>query len=1462
MASPPRQENEQNTTNGMDISLAPLASDGINNNQQSKDLRKKIYLAAKRVAAEANSSLSEEELIELIRVWEPQRDIICLYVRWARQLRRNFNIDSIATLLSLSRQCGYKPVDFLCKVKTLSVRKSEKTCFGVSFHFDIPHRKDLNRDKLNKEFIGLSVTLALLQEQVHSSSILGKTGKRASTPRIANPMQIPLGNNCSTDVVAHPTIEFHTQSSLMNRIWLSVNHRWLALFTIEHLFRELNAPWSYQNALVYSFQMMSSCGPVRFEFLSPLVGYCLRFRTEESINAKRLGLREIWDDPTSFLPYGNTCLSQCSQDAKARIISDCFSDLRDEIPTTCKQISYNRDCSWKRRWLMLRAYIFHFWLDSTANSDLKSIISNQNSMSPGRKNKRKSPDMAEHQPVMHKNQSLGAPSPITEIPSKNPKKANQASTDGLRSIISSRMSVDQPERMSNPKFFSSTPALQDNNMSKSTLNDSLDRTRSPCWSTVKGMDWTSFRLINQEEMQRYVQSYLLIHRSDSVDILSELSPLEVYSADRLHDMSHCRMTGASPFSPTKKISPVVLNIRPDAGCYVDISSKAFHIAREQCEYFEEHSHQLPTFDKIRTICHAIVCHGSIDAKRAPGQYRVNIGNGGQNWVNGAPCQLHGLQFEKKLEADTTFDSEDVLYSIGRLTEFTWRVMCSLQDDSSDQPIAPDKFRKQLYAARLNEYLSMDRDVGFEDLTLVVSSLHPTITDVKEHKDTMNDTVAGYTRTACFNLVMINDTYEVPTLLHFQVICNFRKVIGQYVIPFHQYLSPIAKHARQYLDKWHRSMHSVYAGRADTIPTAFNRSPFFLDDTLQFSVLSISEMGKHKQTISDEYLLTEVNPSRTLSLSMFIDPLVTLQSCLKFDQTIELAFACSFLSNPFWFNWTMTSLIRRHHEPNDPFTIGLHPFYDWSHATIAIFGTWQGGPYNRWSPCGGNKESILHTFGAEPGATKEERERGQRKLSHVINILWGHIQWINSMSNCGHVRTIDMPLRATKERCDRTIQQIAKVASCQFSHFRLGILVTILSGCGLLKEGKHLRHCMYPVKGSASYKHLSCPVGDVMSTKRARALVNNQENESISNDGEGIVHEENHDLFMQYLSGELGFKVYLRDEMECILCESHPMRSLNCRDWFRKGMSLYDCNENGEFFMRKYGRDTTWVKLHPPGQYDFAFLKAIPIQYIPLDSSIAYYVSRFGKELRESPETKIRFRGRQSRTSNQESMFINNYSSNDTFCHPSMRVANFYVGSNLSHANVKSMFVLEDSQGAVETRDCNDLDHWNFGTLLHRYIKGLFIQPNQSSTSVAAGCYHMDLEQNTDSIAFFPGHVDKHFVHTAWFVPLASTVFFTLLSVPESGNYKQDVDSLRIFTDWKSKLSTHDSKKVDDFFRDFETQSKKLRRMEVQTTLIYVNRCGSFLSFPANECHHATITPARNIGHPRDMFIFHPLDGMS
>jgi len=205
--------NNPPTTGQIDV------NDAGDNNQHSEIIRKKFKWALKQVERSeqddgggkkrkiqsegtgeddditktgGDASLSEEELVGLIRQWQPQRDIICLYVRWGRQLRRNFNLDSIATLLSLSRQCGYKPFDFLPRVKTLSIHPYAKASYGVTFHFAIAsNRKDVDEEKLNKEFLGLSVTLALLQEQVtESPSILGKTGMRQSGPRTAKRINV------------------------------------------------------------------------------------------------------------------------------------------------------------------------------------------------------------------------------------------------------------------------------------------------------------------------------------------------------------------------------------------------------------------------------------------------------------------------------------------------------------------------------------------------------------------------------------------------------------------------------------------------------------------------------------------------------------------------------------------------------------------------------------------------------------------------------------------------------------------------------------------------------------------------------------------------------------------------------------------------------------------------------------------------------------------------------------------------------------------------------------------------------------------------------------------------------------------------------------------------------------------------------------------------------------------------
>jgi hypothetical protein len=350
-----------------------------------------------------------------------------------------------------------------------------------------------------------------------------------------------------------------------------------------------------------------------------------------------------------------------------------------------------------------------------------------------------------------------------------------------------------------------------------------------------------------------------------------------------------------------------------------------------------------------------------------------------------------------------------------------------------------------------------------------------------------------------------------------------------MVPFSNGVQAIKKHAQDYLLKWQHKMNAVFGISGNTIdaPTPFNRTNFYLSDNLPYEKIEIAD-GIH-----GDYLLTEISPSRVLSFSLFIDPLVQLKTDLCLDQRIELGFVCCFLSSPFWFDKTMTDLIHKHRDDLDPFNFGIHPFFDWAKATVASFGNFQGGPHNRWSPCGG-EVSMLQIFGAQKEATADERLEGESKLTSIVTHLYHHLCWVDSLEGKGDDPMKDLTLSYITKHMDNVCLDINLVAPCQMGSFRLGIFTTVLIGCGELKKGKHLRQLMFPVKGCASYKHLADPTMDIMSIDRAFSLSTDQEGIPIANDGYDPIGVHHHDRAMQLLSVALGRDQYFRDEIECLL----------------------------------------------------------------------------------------------------------------------------------------------------------------------------------------------------------------------------------------------------------------------------------------------------------------------------------------
>jgi len=100
-----------------------------------------------------------------------------------------------------------------------------------------------------------------------------------------------------------------------------------------------------------------------------------------------------------------------------------------------------------------------------------------------------------------------------------------------------------------------------------------------------------------------------------------------------------------------------------------------------------------------------------------------------------------------------------------------------------------------------------------------------------------------------------------------------------------------------------------------------------------------------------------------------------------------------------------------------------------------------------------------------------------------------------------------------------------------------------------------------------------------------------------------------------------------------------------------------------------------------------------------------------------------------------------------------------------------------------------------------------------------------------------------------------------LAVNREWDKQQEQSLLHSFNEWKATLSSREVKKIDDFFNVCETQAKKVTG-KTAMNLTLSQQTWSILSFPANQCFHATIIPKKTLGYPRDLMIFHTLDSTS
>jgi hypothetical protein len=511
-----------------------------------------------------------EFMIGLVNDWRPKTEMICMYVRWSKRLRRNFHLDSISTLLCVAKQCDYKPYVFLKSIKTLSIMRSS-TMYRLNFRFDTANNNTIDSNKLNEKFLGLSITLRLLQEAVvPCTGTLGTIGLRKSTKKARTSEEVLLGEfdedlSRRYSVADNPTSRFHTTNGLNGRIWMAIQHRWIALQVVEALFPvQLARAKSAHESLAYSFQMHASAGPSRFDYLDPIIGFCLRYRSSNVIDNHSEILESIWNDPKSFVPFGNRLLQGVATKERIKIIAETFQHLYSLVETG-KVVILHKKTDNEDKWQMICGYAFHFWLERGSNKELQDAVDCLCSKKTVRTTTSLTKLRTTYSTPVPKS-SRHCQQVDLFLPSNNKKCSkttfNNVDAEEYKGGLS-RLITSQDKNGGNNILSLKKSILRDTaeseNIDKVTTDNKSTKSPNLQADGSSLYKWDSIRLASPSEITSLAASHLLIHRDDGVTIVEELSPLEVYSADMLYKYRHSRQSGKDNISRFLKHNGVVVS---------------------------------------------------------------------------------------------------------------------------------------------------------------------------------------------------------------------------------------------------------------------------------------------------------------------------------------------------------------------------------------------------------------------------------------------------------------------------------------------------------------------------------------------------------------------------------------------------------------------------------------------------------------------------------------------------------------------------------------------------------------------------------------------------------------------------------------------------------------------------------------------------------------------------------------
>ena len=713
--------------------------------------------------------------------------------------------------------------------------------------------------------------------------------------------------------------------------------------------------------------------------------------------------------------------------------------------------------------------------------------------------------------------------------------------------------------------------------------------------------YSPMKLVNQESMKNKILTFLHVEMKGGFpDIISETGAITVDVVDNLHLLNHGRKTTPSGQFPKSLERTNFLRVFPNTTTFLTTERGMFGSTSLGSEIIEEIRSLLPSSRAIMHLIRSVVLHGNADNTRSPlvtvnldgqdrliwQQHRINIGNGGLSKNNdGSPFVLTGKDFlDDKIEEDSRFELSMIKKTVASLTEFTWRILDHMRNQWGETKYGPDSNRFRKYSEKLLDYIGMSEfpgsDCRTENITLIVTVLYPNHDGCNYHRDIQNDYTPGYTKTAITNMCFSNKEHSIILLFQVcnsmycdvevlvittnqnfsihnsQIALNFRRVIGDYLMPYRKAVTPVVNQVKEYLSKVSRSYCEIFDGCSSSPPTPFDFTNFYIDDTL------INNKGEefclptsNTTSVTRRYLRLPIGPDCILSASMFCDPIKRFHEYLDYEQLLELCLAASYLNNPLYFFEVLNIMMEKHKDPNNMYILSPHPFYDWIDETMRFSNDdlqwdcqhqrknchwhWQRSPGNsgRFSPsC-----DIRGVFGAHPAQTsEEEKDAGLVILKQTIECLQNFLEQIDGLSNIQiNDPLVDLPMYFVMEIYNKTIiklQSIVDSSNCgiQINQFRLSMFLVVAIGSGLLQNGQHLNQILIPVEGGGSKRHLETAGTNIISWDNAR-----QGELKISQGGnkEIVIPSHFHDEAMSLISIGIGCKSYKRNFVECCLVSS-------------------------------------------------------------------------------------------------------------------------------------------------------------------------------------------------------------------------------------------------------------------------------------------------------------------------------------